>query len=134
MPVRQPVPVRLTPTGVQVMKAEIPPPETLIDLLPTRRDSPPVKGVTKTAALQQFELDPDAERRFQRLRAQRSRLANQRGLPAYVICHDSTLKLIAVHAPRSIAEMESIKGMGPMKVKLYGESFLAALNSANVTD
>jgi ATP-dependent DNA helicase RecQ len=116
------------------MKAEIPPPETLVDLLPSRRGSSAVTAGSKTTRLQDFELDSVAERRFQRLRAQRSRLANQRGLPAYVICHDSTLKLIAVHAPRSIAEMESIKGMGPMKVKLYGESFLAALNSANATD
>jgi superfamily II DNA helicase RecQ len=37
------------------------------------------------------------------------------------------LKLIALSAPESPQGLESIKGMGPMKVKMYGEKLLAAV-------
>lgn len=126
--------VRLTPAGVRVMKGETPPPETLIDLLPRHRAAA-ARGSGRSTRSDQaafaepMELDPDAEARFQRLRTARGQLARDRQVPAYVICHDRTLKLIAARAPSSLAMLEQVKGMGPMKVKLYGEALLAAMES-----
>jgi len=126
--------VKLTSAGVKVMKAEVAPPETLIDLLPrhtpidprlTPGRKPRIDGATGAKFDETIQLDPETEARFQRLRAVRSQLAREKGVPAYVICHDSTLKQIALDAPMTLAELEQIKGMGPMKVKLYGESLLA---------
>jgi superfamily II DNA helicase RecQ len=54
-------------------------------------------------------------------------MARERQLPPYCICHDRTLKLIARFAPSSPQALEAIKGMGPMKVKIYGEKLLAAI-------
>jgi ATP-dependent DNA helicase RecQ len=121
--------VRLTRLGVAVMKAEVPPPETLIDLLPrgtgtTRRE----RGDARAALQASVELDQAAEARFQRLRVARAALARVKDVPAYVICHDSTLKHIALREPTSLAELEQVKGMGPMKVKLYGQALLSALS------
>ena len=59
----------------------------------------------------------------------RLQLARDRQLPPYCICHDSTLKLIAKQAPMSIAGLEVIKGMGPYKIKQYGEAFIAAMTA-----
>ena len=72
-------------------------------------------------------LSPDGMRRFERLRAVRSRLAKEKQLPPYCICHDRTLKLIAHLAPPDVGALEQVKGMGPYKVKMYGEMFLQAL-------
>jgi ATP-dependent DNA helicase RecQ len=124
--------VRLTDQGAKVMRAEVSPPAELVDLLPRGRAAAATSGRRDRAVgvspQIDIELDQDAEARFQRLRAVRAQLARDRQLPAYVICHDSTLKLIAARAPSSLAQLEQIKGMGPMKVKLYGEALLAAVD------
>lgn len=54
-------------------------------------------------------------------------LARQRDLPPYCICHDRTLREIAREAPDSLAQLERVKGMGPHKIKTYGQAILAAL-------
>jgi ATP-dependent DNA helicase RecQ len=54
-------------------------------------------------------------------------MARQRELPPYCICHDSTLKLVARFAPASLTDLERIKGMGPHKVKMYGQQLLDAM-------
>ena len=78
-----------------------------------------------------YQPDEEAMERFNRLRAARSELARLRQLPPYVICHDTTLKLIARYAPRDESSLEQIKGMGPHKVKMYGEALLSAVRGAN---
>ena len=74
-----------------------------------------------------FQTDPEVMARFERCRASRSQIARERNLPAYVICHDATLLRIARFAPAGTAELEQIKGMGPMKVKMYGQALLDAV-------
>jgi ATP-dependent DNA helicase RecQ len=78
--------------------------------------------------------DPQVLRRFERLRAARSELARGRQLPPYCICHDSTLKLIAKDAPASATRLEQIKGMGPHKVRMYGDALLSAVRDEPVSD
>jgi len=72
-------------------------------------------------------LSPEAQDRFERLRAVRAQLAKERDLPPYVICHDKTLKLIAQSMPADPDALEQVKGMGPHKVKMYGPALLEAL-------
>jgi ATP-dependent DNA helicase RecQ len=64
---------------------------------------------------------------FERLRALRKELADRRGVPAYVIFNDRTLKAIAEERPDSPAELLSISGVGPAKLERYGEAFLEAI-------
>ena len=131
--------VELTATGVEVMRGTQKPPPTLADLMPRSRGyssrasgtNPQALGSnprTVRAMTEVMEaLDGEAALRFERLRVMRSRLAREKGLPAYVICHDSTLKLIAAKAPADMMQLGRIKGMGPAKVSQYGEAILAAL-------
>jgi len=116
--------VELTPAGVAVMKSQQQPPASLRDLILHRVASQPRRQEIV------IDLSPDARGRFERLRAIRLRLAEERQLPAYCICHDTTLKAIAVEGPRDISALELVKGMGPYKVKMYGEAFLQALGGA----
>jgi ATP-dependent DNA helicase RecQ len=124
--------IELTPVGIAVMKAEVPPPATLADLLPRRgmveraAASPSVRVEGEPAV----QLDAAAASRFERLRAVRLSLARERQIPTYCICHDSTLKLMAHSLPGDLAALEQIKGMGPQRVRQYGKLFLDALNGA----
>lgn len=124
--------VELTATGVAVMKGEQLPPASLADLIPRRAiSSPSVERRRVVPVEREDDLDgnltPQARDRFERLRAVRSQLARDRDLPAYCICNDRTLKLIAHFAPGDVASLEQVKGMGPHKVKLYGHALLQAM-------
>jgi ATP-dependent DNA helicase RecQ len=124
--------VELTAAGVAVMTGEQPPPATLIDLAGVRVPSSASPRRDRSAKKQATEdvdeqFDPETQARFSRLRQARLEMARELQLPPYCICHDSTLKLIARSAPENPAGLESIKGMGPMKVKMYGEKLLAAV-------
>jgi ATP-dependent DNA helicase RecQ len=128
--------VELTAAGVAVMKGTQVPPVTLIDLVTPMRSSATVprreRAERRSAAENPDEqLDPDTTERFSRLRAARLELARVRQLPSYCICHDSTLKTIARLAPDNLEALEQIKGMGPMKVKMYGEKLLEAVRDSS---
>jgi ATP-dependent DNA helicase RecQ len=131
--------IEITPAGVAVMKGEQLPPASLVDMVPKRTPremgtNPRALGTNPRARrdaggdeddAQSF--DPAAIARFERLRGVRSQLAREKQLPPYCICHDKTLKLIASQAPDTLARLEQVKGMGPHKVKQYGEAILAAM-------
>ena len=121
--------VELTTAGVEVMKGAAKPPATLADLIPRHNPRSGSRGGRAVRAVVEDvgQLDEEASIRFERLRAMRTRLAREKSLPPYVICHDSTLKLIAARAPSDTMELGRIKGMGPAKVNQYGDAILAAL-------
>jgi ATP-dependent DNA helicase RecQ len=64
---------------------------------------------------------------FERLRAWRGETARARNVPAYVIFHDATLREIAARAPRSLAELAGISGVGDRKLEAYGEALIGLL-------
>jgi ATP-dependent DNA helicase RecQ len=64
---------------------------------------------------------------FQRLRAVRKRLADEAGVPAYIVFSDSTLRAMAEQRPASEDDMLALPGVGPAKLNRYGAAFLAEL-------
>ena len=64
---------------------------------------------------------------FEALRAERRRLADAHGMPAYVIFHDATLAQMAAERPRTLADLAQINGVGAAKLERYGEAFLAVI-------
>ena len=66
---------------------------------------------------------------FQRLRTLRKRLADERGVPAYIVFSDQVLWDMIDLAPASLHEMLGVPGVGPAKLEQYGEDFLRALRS-----
>jgi ATP-dependent DNA helicase RecQ len=67
---------------------------------------------------------------FERLRALRRRLADQEGVPAYVVFSDATLRAMASQVPRSMLELRGISGVGPAKLARYGAAFLEVLRDS----
>ena len=66
------------------------------------------------------------------LKAKRTELAREQGVPPYVIFHDSTLLEILNRRPGSLREMGAISGVGQAKLAKYGGEFLQVLeNEAN---
>jgi ATP-dependent DNA helicase RecQ len=77
------------------------------------------------------DLDPGDLELFESLRAERKLIADEQGVPAFVVCHDSTLKLIAQRRPRDTTELLQVPGIGAAKSARYGERILAVVGSAS---
>jgi ATP-dependent DNA helicase RecQ len=67
---------------------------------------------------------------FGRLRQLRLELARARGVPPYVIFHDTTLRELAARRPTTLAELLDIPGIGERKAEVYGQAILELLASA----
>ena len=66
---------------------------------------------------------------FERLRALRRRLADQRGVPAYIIFSDVSLREMAKNYPTNLTEFRRIPGVGEQKLKNFAEPFLRDIKS-----
>ena len=64
---------------------------------------------------------------FDALRAKRRELAQEAGVPPYVIFHDSTLRDMARIRPKSVRDMALISGIGARKLEAYGAAFVDVL-------
>ena len=71
-------------------------------------------------------LDYDAGL-FEKLRALRRRLADEQGVPAFVIFSDATLRGLASEKPTYPQDMLHVSGVGPAKLERYGEEFLTEI-------
>ncbi len=61
---------------------------------------------------------------FEKLREHRLALAEEMGVPPYIIFHDSTLEEMAQRRPASLDKMQYIPGIGEKKRDKFGQSFL----------
>jgi ATP-dependent DNA helicase RecQ len=64
---------------------------------------------------------------FDRLRALRRQFADERGVPAYIIFSDVSLREMARKYPTSSTDFRRIPGVGEQKLKDYSEPFLAEI-------
>jgi ATP-dependent DNA helicase RecQ len=71
--------------------------------------------------------NPVGDPLFEALRALRRDLAQEAGMPPYVIFHDSTLREMAAARPTTLAALGEIGGIGARKLEAYGEAFLTVL-------
>ncbi|MFN3305313.1 MAG: DNA helicase RecQ [Roseateles sp.] len=72
-------------------------------------------------------LDAEAQERFEALKAWRSEVAKEHGLPAYVIFQNTTLAEMARAMPADLAELGEISGVGAKKLEAYGREILRVL-------
>jgi ATP-dependent DNA helicase RecQ len=106
---------------------------------------PAAKAILKGEASMELVLPPKRQRRarssrgaanpvgdplFEALRARRREIADEAGLPPYVVFHDATLREMAARRPASLAAMAGISGVGAAKLEKYGEAFVAVINSS----
>ncbi|WP_313536649.1 DNA helicase RecQ [Sphingomonas sp.] len=104
---------------------------------------PEARAILKGEAALKLVLPPKRERQrrgakgavpnpvgnplFEALRAKRREIAQETGLPPYVIFHDSVLRDMAMVRPSSLAEMGQLSGVGARKLDAYGQDFLNVL-------
>jgi len=108
------------PGAKPILKGE----QALVIAVPPRRARRPRGGQAD------FPHDP----LFEALRGWRRDQAKERGVPPYVIFHDSTLRDIAARRPASLRELSAIEGIGDTKLERHGESLLDALAKAMERD
>jgi ATP-dependent DNA helicase RecQ len=67
------------------------------------------------------------EELFQRLRVLRRALAEERGVPPYVIFGDAALRAMAAHTPQDLESLLQIPGVGKQKLEWFGKDFLGVI-------
>jgi len=118
----EPYPVlRLTPAGAQLLKGggSCTLYREVLPLKPKKARGPRLETTASAANPELFDV----------LRAVRLRLARQRGVPPYVIFHDTTLREMAERRPSTIDDLHDIYGVGVRKAADFGGEFLEAIRS-----
>ncbi|BAO44588.1 ATP-dependent DNA helicase RecQ [Thiolapillus brandeum] len=64
---------------------------------------------------------------WEALRQKRLELAQEQGVPPYVIFHDATLMAMMEYQPQTLEQMSRISGVGERKLEAYGQAFLDLL-------
>ncbi len=104
----------LTPEGRMLLKDRRP-----VEL--TRPVSAPEPAAHRAGAIACDEV------LFETLRQLRKRLADERGVPPYIVFSDVSLRQMARDYPRSQHEFTRISGVGEKKKQEYGDVFLAEI-------
>lgn len=82
----------------------------------------------KSAKLQKSgPVEPVNEELYGVLKELRKTLAEQEGLPPYVVATNVLLNEMCIHLPATESEMLAIHGMGKVKFEQYGMAFLKAI-------
>lgn len=111
--------LKLTAAAQPLLRGEI----SLRMAAPREKAEPMSKSKARPAG----ELSYDQEL-FERLRGLRKRLAEQAGVPPFVIFSDATLIEMAARLPGDEGELLRINGVGTHKLTRYGQEFLAEIN------
>ncbi len=79
-------------------------------------------------------LDATQRACFERLREVRRLLAQEQGVPAFVVLDDAALATMARDVPRDAAGLLRVPGIGRVKLERYGEAFLDVLREERPPD
>jgi ATP-dependent DNA helicase RecQ len=116
----------LTPKSRALLRGEV-------RLALREEPAPAPRNATRVTAARKATRDDavaDADMElWEALRARRRELADEQGVPPYVIFHDATLKELARARPRTSDELLAIPGVGAAKLERYGAFFLEVIRS-----
>lgn len=65
---------------------------------------------------------------WEALRERRRELAEEQGVPPYVIFHDRTLQEMCSDTPTTLSRFATLSGVGERKLEKYGKVFIAVIN------
>lgn len=85
------------------------------------------KQAQRASARTAESMDFDQEL-FEHLRQTRFELAQDQGVPPFIIFSDVSLKEMAAHQPTIVQEFLDIKGVGAQKLERYGEIFMTVID------
>jgi ATP-dependent DNA helicase RecQ len=118
-----PYPVlRLTPAGASLLRGQG-------DCLLYREVKPPSsRKRSRSGVRDTFTVTIDSDL-FDVLREVRLRLARERGVPPYVIFHDTTLRDMVERKPKTLDDLHDVYGVGAKKAADFGDAFLDAIRT-----
>ena len=122
--------LELTATGVAMLKGQVAAEDIVLCRQPKASTRSRSRGGRGDAAMGRVEreswegVDRDL---FDALRALRLEIARGRGVPPYVVFHDSTLREMARARPRSLSALLHVPGVGARKAEDFGQQFLDAI-------
>ncbi|HET7370076.1 MAG TPA: DNA helicase RecQ [Gammaproteobacteria bacterium] len=97
------------------------------ETLHLRRDRKPEKQKQSKAPKARIDIAPEDENLWEALRIVRRELADQQGVPGFVIFHDATLREMVAHRPATEDEFLALNGVGQKKLEAYGADFMRAI-------
>lgn len=109
--------LRITPKGLEALKTK----QKIMGLF--QKAASPAASFPKPG-----EMEYDRAL-FDILRRKRKELADNAGVPPYVIFSDRTLVEMAAFRPQSLVSLLKINGVGQVKAERYGEIFLKILST-----
>ncbi|MEW8211048.1 MAG: HRDC domain-containing protein [Candidatus Thiodiazotropha taylori] len=86
------------------------------------------KTRTRKAASDE-SIKPIDQQIWEALRSLRLELAEEQGVPAYMIFHDATLMEMMERRPQTLDQLAQVSGVGKRKLESYGAQFLDCINS-----
>jgi ATP-dependent DNA helicase RecQ len=116
--------VRLTVAGAAFLRG----PGDGVTCALYREVEPPSKKRRRSALRESFATTIDSDL-FDVLREVRMKLARARGVPPYVIFHDTTLREMAERRPKTFEDLHDIRGIGAKKAADFGDAFLDAIRT-----
>lgn len=114
--------LKLTPQALPLLRGEA----QLELAVPRIREKPGKKKGPKSS----IKLNDDELALFEALRTIRKQLAEESGVPPYVIFGDTALLEMCRERPASSADFLNITGVGQVKLERYGEIFLTAIGAS----
>ncbi|NLD74877.1 MAG: hypothetical protein GX649_19430, partial [Chloroflexi bacterium] len=69
----------------------------------------------------------DEQELYERLRQWRNDMAQEEGVPPYVVLSNATLRALAAARPQTPEELLGVRGIGPVRVEQRGEALLALI-------
>ena len=111
--------LKLTPQALPLLRGE----EELELAVPRIRE----KQVKNKSPKSSIKLDDDGLRLFETLREIRKQLAEEAGVPPYVIFGDASLVEMCRDKPANNEQFLNITGVGQVKLERHGETFLEAI-------
>jgi ATP-dependent DNA helicase RecQ len=114
----------LTGAGVTLLKDAASAPHVTL----ARQRRPSVERVPKRARIETESWSGVDRDLFERLRGLRLEIARARGVPPYVIFHDTTLREMARLKPASLPALRQVYGVGARKADDLGNAFLAVIH------
>jgi ATP-dependent DNA helicase RecQ len=107
--------------------AAMSPPVTSIPAVTPEVVLPAASADTPTAVVGTATATDYDSTLFERLRAQRTALAQAEAVPPYCVFADRTLREMATHLPADHTALRQIHGVGDAKVRKYGDIFLGVI-------
>jgi ATP-dependent DNA helicase RecQ len=112
--------VRLTAAGTALLRGD--------GACELYREVEPPSRKRRSSVRESFATTMDSDL-FDVLREVRLKIARARGVPPYVVFHDSTLREMAERRPRTLDDLYDIRGVGARKAADFGDAFLDAIRT-----